>query len=63
MIEKEIFRAVYNTLVKYLPRKMQGADWESLIKEMGEITNKYECQLCSDMIVAVYTHLEKQNEK
>ena len=57
--EKEIFRAVYNLLVKYLSRPIDGHYWMDLIQDGAEIEEAYKTELCVNLLTAVWLHLEK----
>ena len=64
-MEKEIFRDIYNLLLKYLKRPLDNNYWKDLIRDGGKIEEKHKTELCVNLLTAVWLHLEevKKGEK
>lgn len=62
-IEKDIFRDTYNFLLKYSNDKISQSEWQNCMKEMTEINQRYNCALCSRMLVITFCHIVRLQEQ
>jgi hypothetical protein len=54
------FGEVWSLFKKYYHVQQEDSYWEKLIKEAGAINQKYQCELCKDLILAVMNELERK---
>lgn len=56
--EKEIFRDVYNLLLKYINNEY---DKKTIADEVSVIAEKYNNdRLCNDLLLAIISHIERK---
>lgn len=67
-IIKNLFKDIYNIQIRYLYIPLDEYFWEHLVREMGELRNKYKehganiDQLCRDMIYALTSYKERKDK-
>ena len=58
-----IYRAVYDLHKRYMPCPVTMEQWEAAARDFGETSSKYSNdQFAIDMLIAVYSELERQWE-
>lgn len=62
-ILKGIYRDTYNLSLKYKDIDSNQKDWGNLIREIGEISNKYNNELCNDFLASILKHIESEYNK
>lgn len=56
------FGEVWTLFKKYYHVQQEDSYWEKLIEEAGAINQKYQCELCKDLILAVVNELERKEK-
>lgn len=56
------FGEVWTLFKKYYDVQQEDSYWEKLIEEAGAINQKYQCELCKDLLLAVVNELERKGK-
>lgn len=62
-IEFNFFRDVWNFFKKFYDVQDTENFWESAVNEAAEISEKYNCQLCKALLIAVAEELQRKGER
>lgn len=55
-LRKQIYTDVWNLHKKYFHQK--DIDYDSLTKDMQDLSAKYDCEFCSALLIAMYEDLD-----
>ena len=56
------FGEIWTLFKKYYHVQKEDSYWEKLIEDAGAINQKYQCELCKDLILAVVNELERKEK-
>lgn len=56
------FGEIWKLFKKYYYVRQEYSYWERLIEDAGAINQKYQCELCKDLILAVVNELERKEK-
>lgn len=56
------FGEVWRLFKEYYYAKQEDSYWENLVEDAGKINQKYNCELCKDLILAVINELERKGK-
>jgi hypothetical protein len=56
------FREVWTLFKKYYNGDRTDTEWDALIEDASAINQKYHCELCKDLIIAVMNELERRGK-
>lgn len=62
-IEFDFFRDVWNYFKKFYEVRDDESYWEAAVNEAAEINEKYNCQLCKALLIAVAEELQRKGER
>lgn len=60
---KNIFNEVYNVFYRKWKDISSKSDWPKLMQEARELNKKYDCELCSDMVLGLIKCIENEYAK
>lgn len=58
--EFSYFGDVWTFFKKYYDVRQSDEYWQAVVEEAGAINQKYQCELCKDLILAVIGELERK---
>lgn len=59
-IEFSYFREVWTFFKKYYNVQRNDEYWDTVMKESSAINQKYNCKLCTDILLAIIDELERR---
>ena len=60
--EFSYFGEVWTFFKRHFDVQQSDVFWQSVVEEAGRINQKYQCELCKDLILAVIDELERKGK-
>lgn len=61
--ERAIFADAYRLFQQFNGELDSDEKWDALCKKVGELTQKHDSKLCTNLLVAIYESLESGGDK